>query len=982
MPKHDKIKLWFIKDAQGFPVLTKTELTTTEGAVAVAQAAKRDEVGDFVWDLVKGKPRLLALALVRAARLTRQEGETDGATCRLLRIFVAEKISSESRRCAETQLYDLSTYKECDWLAAILSARNDWLRDARPRFMRWFRFHNIRGKDSTGNPSVDLDTDHLRPNDVTIAIDGNVVGAQQIDWLEGVLAANIDLSFPPIVTNELYRTAGFMPSVGPAFGHREQELGELNASYADLDCSLIEIVAESGYGKTALARWWIRSLQSSLSQRGMLLFSWSFPRQGRTDGTRQSLSAFFLSLGRALHLAIAEDATPQDLADSLLEGLRQTPTLLFFDGVETLLDQLGQFSIGKERGQFIEDKTETTFHYDSLLYFLRGIVQASDRIAFVLVTTREAISPILNVTPPKARQILLQAYPGLEYLADDLDERPEIGEEPLPKAGEELQAALRRAKLKSKVRDEGFDYRMTKFPHLNVSLRIKYLVRKSLETFGTSAERCLLYVASCFDRPADWDAVMFVINSKEGAAALTVPWLHLNADNWQDVFENLVAANLVLPSGGGQIALHPNVQFCVYEDFRKGMPEACAEVHRRLYSYFVAVPKKELPDSVEEMEPLFRACWHGCNAGDFQRTFTEIAYNKISRKWQAYIIFHLGAYEEALQMLNLFTEDGETFPASDLDDERRATIIHGCALCLRYVDRLNEAYRVEKIAWAKCNALRSKPQQGPIAANLLRLHHIFGDLGIEVEPLLWALLRSALPGLGASAQKEDIPRELLPQAVGYVAGIAALVQACRDRKIKARAILVAANNAARRLFDSKHQFIMPGIGAVHHALALLELGEWRTVLNGINCDELTQAMPRYHRSGAVFYIAGRAIGESSKEKAVQEKALIEIEKCLAKAKGNFKWWQAAALEEQGKINLRLHNIGAARSAFSDELKIAAHGKNQFKLLEINALLGLAECDSEQRRFDDARALAKRALTRLSSCGYQAKRLDAERLLRE
>ncbi len=76
-------------------------------------------------------------------------------------------------------------------------------------------------------------------------------------------------------------------------------------------------------------------------------------------------------------------------------------------------------------------------------------------------------------------------------------------------------------------------------------------------------------------------------------------------------------------------------------------------------------------------------------------------------------MFQLCAYPEALQMLNLFTKDGETFPASDLLPNVRTTIIHACGLCLRFEDHLNQAYRQEKIAWQRSVDSDAKPHLAP-----------------------------------------------------------------------------------------------------------------------------------------------------------------------------------------------------------------------------------------------------------------------------
>lgn len=978
----DKIALYFEKDSHGLPSLVRTELHTERGETKNAMAKEKEGPGAFKWNIRKGKERIFALGLVRAARLVRQEGEE---TASLLRLFEAEHASSETRRCTETRFYDLTTYDACVWLASILSAKDDWP-DGKRRFCRWFRPHNMRGKDSPGPPSIDLDCENLRPEDVEIVLDGQIVGPATVDWIESVLAAHIDSSFPPYLVSERHKAAGFMPSVGPNFGDRENELRKLNSYYADLNCALVEIVSESGFGKTALARWWMRQLFRDNSMQEVLVLSWSFPRQGRTDGTRQSLSPFFRALGSALGVALPNGLTPRELADYLLAGIRQMPTFLFLDGVEALLNQLGEFSIGGERREMSGDSKVVTFHYDSLLYLLRGITAPTQkRFGFLLVTSRLAVGRILEVSGTSGRVLALEPFPAFAYSDEELER--EVRSSPKDEEETTLREAfsdeLKAARLRKTVKPtEGvIDYPMAAFQRAEVSRRLRCLVRMKVEKLGISAERCLLFVACCFDQEADWDAIMHVIRSNEGAGKLTKRWENLIDAQWSDIFESLLEADLILPTGGNVIALHASVQHCVYEDFRRHMPEECGEVHRRLYTYFSGRAKKQEPDNIEDMEPLFRACWHGCNAGDFQNTYKKVAYDRISRKWQAYVVFQLCEYEETLQVLNLFTEDGETFPASDLLPDSRTEITHGLALCLRYVDHLADSDRVERKAWEKSMESPSKPQLGAIASNLLRLHHIFGDLGKNhVSAVLWSLLRAAIPSIGKSAEKEAIPKSFVPQAIGYTAGIAALIQACKAHRANAKAILITAWASCKAL-GCKNHYLMPGLGAPHHALALLQLGDWQTVLNGVKAGELDVPMARYVQTGAISYIKGCALAASSTDRAVRIKGLSLLEECAEKAKDNFKWWRASAMLQIGKIKLRLTKIDGARSALEEALKLATQKNSHFKLIEIDTHLGLADLEATVGNWESARAHAQKALARLEQCGYEARRGVTERFLR-
>jgi tetratricopeptide (TPR) repeat protein len=982
MTRQDKITLHFVKDGQHLPSLIRTEMVTAEGGRAIAVAEGADGAGDFDWNIKKGKLRLVILAVVRASRLIRQEGDRGPQETLLFR---AERSSSESRRCTETRLYDLTRNPDCDWLAAILSPSKDWQGDAKERFKRWFLFHHIRGSDSPEPPSVDLNVECLRPEDIRIALDGQFIGPVDVDWIESVLSAHILPEFPPYLIGTKHKTAGYMPSVGPAFGDRDEELRTLTAYYGEERYKMVEIVADSGFGKTALARWWMRQLFRDDKMREPVVFAWSFPRQSRSDGTRQSLAPFFRSLSIALEVQLGEGATPQNLANALLAGLRGRPTFLFLDGVETLLNQRGEFDVGGKQGVGNGEEGETTFHYDSLMYLLTGLVTGTvETRSFALLTSRIPVGELLDPTGDKWRRMELPRFISFAYQDEELEREARATEsgEDHSHYGDELSRELESAKERPvlKSREGILDYPMAAFQKADASRKLRYLVRRNLEKFGISPERCLACVASCFDQDADWDAVMHVIRSKEGAGEITAPFRHLSDDDWDQAHENLLEMNLVQPSGGGFISFHSNVQQCVYEDFRKNMPEACSEVHRRLFAYFTKLPKRKEPDTIEEMQPLFRACWHGCNAGDFKMAFHEVAYPRVSRKWQAYVVLQLCEYEEALQMLNLFTEDGETFPASDLDDNTRVTIQQGLCVSLRFADQLDKAYRLERKAWKRSMELPDKPQLGPIASNLLRLQHIFGDVGSDATPVLYSLIKSVLPGVSVSAEKEDIPKSFIPQAIGYMAGIAALVQACRGNSTKARGILLAAWGACK-LVGTSNQYLMPGLGSVHHALTLLELGDAKTVLSAFKAGEFDPPTPRYVQTGGISYVHGRALGILANDEAGKQEALALVEECALKAKGNFKWWRAAALLECGRIKNRLLRFEDAVADFSEALRLATAKNSHFKLIEVDALLGLAGCEATSGNWTSARARATKALTLIEKCGYKLRQPLAERYLK-
>jgi len=60
-----------------------------------------------------------------------------------------------------------------------------------------------------------------------------------------------------------------------------------------------------------------------------------------------------------------------------------------------------------------------------------------------------------------------------------------------------------------------------------------------------------------------------------------------------------------------------------------------ARAHGRLYEYYKS-SAKELPDTIEEMAPLFAAVMHGCQARQHQEAFAVVYWQRILREEEGY----------------------------------------------------------------------------------------------------------------------------------------------------------------------------------------------------------------------------------------------------------------------------------------------------------------------------------------------------------
>ena len=64
--------------------------------------------------------------------------------------------------------------------------------------------------------------------------------------------------------------------------------------------------------------------------------------------------------------------------------------------------------------------------------------------------------------------------------------------------------------------------------------------------------------------------------------------------------------------------------------------------HKAIYKY-IGSYATEMPDTLEEMQPLFEQVYHGCKAELYDEVFDNVYWNKIRRGDEFYLTAKLGA---------------------------------------------------------------------------------------------------------------------------------------------------------------------------------------------------------------------------------------------------------------------------------------------------------------------------------------------------
>src|SRR5262249_22632336 len=149
-----------------------------------------------------------------------------------------------------------------------------------------------------------------------------------------------------------------------------------------------------------------------------------------------------------------------------------------------------------------------------------------------------------------------------------------------------------------------------------------------------------------FDRPAPDDEVA-ALRAEPAIVVLTDALSGLRRDAWNEAVTALRDVGLL--SGGAEtedgerLGAHPLVREDFGGQLLRDQPEAWREGHRRLYEHLKG-KAKPLPETIEEMAPLYAAVVHGCLAGKNREAEMEVHRRRIRRGNEYFSINKLGAF--------------------------------------------------------------------------------------------------------------------------------------------------------------------------------------------------------------------------------------------------------------------------------------------------------------------------------------------------
>ncbi len=141
----------------------------------------------------------------------------------------------------------------------------------------------------------------------------------------------------------------------------------------------------------------------------------------------------------------------------------------------------------------------------------------------------------------------------------------------------------------------------------------------------------VLRLLGLFDRPADAGCIK-ALRSEPVIADLTEPLVGLDEVDWNLAVSALEECGLVsragqleTPNSKLETALdaHPLIREYFAKQLREKKPESWRGAHRRLYEYLRDTTTEGDQPTLEDLQPLYQAVAHGCQAGLQRRRSTR-----------------------------------------------------------------------------------------------------------------------------------------------------------------------------------------------------------------------------------------------------------------------------------------------------------------------------------------------------------------------
>jgi nucleoside phosphorylase len=502
-----------------------------------------------------------------------------------------------------------------------------------------------------------------------------------------------------------------LPATGQELFGREMEVAWLDACWQER-ARVATVVAWGGIGKSALVNRWLAGQRDKGWDGAAKVYAWSFCSQG-TDRLGSSDEFIDAALRWFGDLDPMQGST-WDKGERLARLVRKERTLLILDGVEPL-----QWGPGVQLGKL----------KDPALEVLVKELGAQNK-GLCLITSRVALTDLHGLGGDKVRA---KDLGGLS---------PEAGAELLKARGAKgTEEALREASSEYKghglaltllggyirKRHKGDIRQRAHIPVLEgrPAQRMMGIYER---WFAGKPEIAVLRMLGLFDRPASDDEIE-ALRALPYIPGLTMFLKGLSGSAWNEAVTTLQDVGLLAPASDhdDRLDAHPLVREHFGAQLREKHPGAWCEGHRRLYVY-LRNAARPLPETLEEMAPLYAAVVHGCRAGKSQEALVEVYWKRIQRQTEHFSSKKLGALGTELGVLAAFFDPPWERLAGGLGEPAQAFILSEAGFVLRSLGRLPAAAVLMRQGLELDIARKAWSNAAAVASNLSELLQALGEL--------------------------------------------------------------------------------------------------------------------------------------------------------------------------------------------------------------------------------------------------------------
>ena len=517
-----------------------------------------------------------------------------------------------------------------------------------------------------------------------------------------------------------------LPTVKGGFFGREAELQMLNdAWYGEenphpnpsprgrgaKETRIIQFIAPGGTGKTKLLRHWLDHTDGIDA-----LIAWSFYSQGASEDKQTSATPFFSHAFEKLGSTREQFVTEEDKGEHLADLLRRQRCVLVLDGLEPL-QHAGNGMRGELKDRAIRQLLKNLAGHSN------GLCIITTRIAVYELADRAAVvsHDLQNLAPVDGVK-LLQSL-GVQGKPTELSKT--VREYGCHALALTLLGNVLRLRYQGDVQKRDTLKALVKSTGSKESRHAFKVMQAYEDWFADQPELALLHLLGLFDHSIE-QAVLQVLWDAQ------IPHLTagIDEDDWLEAIAGLREEHHLLSQhdGGGDLDCHPLIREYFGKQLQTQHPDVWQQAHARLYDYYKALPEKELPDTLEEMQPLFSAVAHGCAAGLHQQAFDEVYWPRIQREDEFYNVKKLGAFSDDLATVaHFFTTPWQT-PAAGLADADKALMLNFVGAVLRALGRLREGMESMQANVEMSVQQENWKEAAKGASNLSELQLTLGDL--------------------------------------------------------------------------------------------------------------------------------------------------------------------------------------------------------------------------------------------------------------